>query len=120
MSALALTRASILLFYLSIFGWKLLRILVYIALALNLGQMFAIDIASAFQCQPFDYMWLSWDGTQPPAKCLNLATMLWANGAMNIALDLITVILPLVYLYHLPLSRPKKIQVAFMFSIGLL
>jgi len=51
---------------------------------------------------------------------VNINALLWAVAAVNIALDIAVVILPLPQLLKLALSRQKKVQVLAMFSVGLL
>lgn len=53
-------------------------------------------------------------------KCINLNAGVWVAAAINIALDLLVVALPVPQVRGLALPNKKKIQVTIMFSIGIL
>lgn len=72
-----------------------------------------------FQCNPINGAWLGWTG-EYSAKCISINTLGWSAAAINIALDLATIILPLPELYRLSMSVKKKAQIMVMFTIGFL
>lgn len=119
LSILPLTKISILLFYLRIFPQKSFRIAVYIVIALNVGYLIAFVVISVFQCRPIDAAWLRWD-QEHPSKCNNINAQGWASAAINICLDILTMILPLPELRKLSMSFQKKAQLMVMFSLGIL
>ncbi|KAI1874878.1 hypothetical protein JX265_003564 [Neoarthrinium moseri] len=117
--AIALTKISILLFYLDVFRRSIAGVqpVIYTLIALNVLYAIIFDLVSIFQCTPVPGAWLSWDH-EHPSTCRNVNAQGWAAAAINILLDLATVILPLPELWQLSLSRTKKVQVMFMFSLG--
>lgn len=118
-SALAITKVSILCFYLKVFPKKSFRLSVYVLIALNICYAVGYDLVLAFQCSPIDGAWLSWDG-EYNAKCISINVLGWSAAAINIALDMATIILPLPELFQLSMSWKKKIQILLMFTVGFL
>ena len=117
LSAIALTKVSILLFYLRIFPNPVFRRLVYVALAYCIGYILGTVIALVFQCSPISLAWDRWDG-EHPGKCFNLNLLGWMSAALNIVGDLIVICLPLHELSKLAMSRRKKAGVMLMFLGG--
>ncbi|RAO64886.1 uncharacterized protein BHQ10_000898 [Talaromyces amestolkiae] len=118
LSILPLTKISILLFYLRVFPQRSFRITTYIVIAMNLCYLIAFVLVSVFQCHPIDAAWLRWDG-EHPAKCQNINAQGWASAAINMFLDIVTMVLPLRELSKLSMSLKKKMQLMIMFTLGL-
>ncbi|KAH8199303.1 hypothetical protein TruAng_006539 [Truncatella angustata] len=116
-TALALTKVSILFFYLKVFPKRSFRISAYVLIALNICYALGYDLVLTFQCSPIDGAWLSWDG-EYNAKCVSINILGWSAAAINIALDLATIILPLPELFQLSMSWKKKVQILLMFMVG--
>ncbi|KAI1852284.1 hypothetical protein JX265_006334 [Neoarthrinium moseri] len=116
-TSLALTKVSILLFYLKVFPKRSFRICVYILIGLNIAYALGYDLVLIFQCSPIDGAWRSWDG-EYNAKCISINILGWSAAAINIALDLGTIILPLPELFQLSMSMKKKVQILLMFAVG--
>lgn len=118
-STTALTRVSILLFYLTLFNGKGFRMAVYCVIGISVVSFIVIDIAAVFQCTPISYAWTNWDG-EHSGTCIPIHKLAWVGAASAITLDIITICLPFFPLYHLPLSRKLKLQVGAMFLVGCL
>ncbi|KAF3005327.1 hypothetical protein E8E14_002347 [Neopestalotiopsis sp. 37M] len=116
-TALALTKVSILFFYLKVFPKRSFRICVFILIALNLCYALGYVLVLIFQCSPINGAWLSWDG-EYDAKCVSINILGWSAAAINIALDLATILLPLPELFQLSMSWKKKVQILLMFMVG--
>ncbi|KAH6704158.1 hypothetical protein BKA61DRAFT_560083 [Leptodontidium sp. MPI-SDFR-AT-0119] len=112
-------RVSILCLYLRIFSQGLLRRITHVATVVNLLYGTAFITASIFQCIPVHAAWTSWDSTVP-AKCINANAVGWTSAAINIILDVVTVILLLLELTRLAMSWEQKIHILVMFSLGFL
>jgi hypothetical protein len=112
-------RVSILCLYLRIFSQGLLRRITHVATVVNLLYGTAFITASIFQCIPVHAAWTRWDGTVP-AKCINANAVGWTSAAINIILDVVTVIIPLPELTRLVMSWEQKIHILVMFSLGFL
>ena len=88
----------------------------YTVIGLCVAYAIAFDLVSIFQCRPIKGAWHRWDGT--PYQCSNENAQGWASAAINMALDVTTLILPLPVLAKLPMSRRKKAQAMLMFLVG--
>lgn len=117
LSSIALTKISILLFYLRIFPNPLFRKLVWVAIMYCVGYILGTVIPLVFQCDPIDHAWTRWDN-EHPGKCINLNLLGWMTAALNIVGDLMTIILPLHELSKLAMGRRKKAGVMLMFLGG--
>ncbi|KAI1877994.1 uncharacterized protein JN550_000176 [Neoarthrinium moseri] len=115
--ALGLNKISILFFYLRVFPQTSFRVAVYILLGLNAGYAIAYSLAVVFQCSPIEGAWRAWDG-EYTAECVNINYLGWSGAAVNIALDIATLILPMYLLVGLTMSIKKKIQIIAMFMVG--
>jgi hypothetical protein len=118
-TALALTKVSILFFYLKVFPKRSVRISVYVLIGLNILYNLSYVLILVFQCNPINGAWLGWTG-EYTGKCISINILGWSAAAINIALDLATIILPLPELYRLSMSYKKKAQIMIMFTIGFL
>ncbi|KAK8050267.1 hypothetical protein PG994_011997 [Apiospora phragmitis] len=116
-TSLALTKVSILCFYLKVFPARWFRNVAYVLIGLNLVYALTYDFMLAFQCQPIEGAWLFWDG-EYKAKCISINVLGWSAAGVNIALDLATIILPLPSLFQLSMSMKKKAQIVLMFAVG--
>ena len=116
-TALALTKVSILFFYLKVFPARGFRYCVYALIAANITYAVTFDFLLAFQCNPIRGAWLTWDGTFH-AKCISINLLGWSAAAINIVLDLSVIILPLPELFRLSMSLRKKVQIIMMFAVG--
>ncbi|KAF2008098.1 hypothetical protein P154DRAFT_614482 [Amniculicola lignicola CBS 123094] len=117
LSAIALTKISILLFYLRIFPNPNFRRLVFATIALCVCYILAFVPATAAQCLPIRQSWERWDG-EHHGKCFNLNTEGWLTAALNIVLDITVICLPLREMSHLLMSRKKKAGIMLMFLGG--
>ncbi|KAK6842793.1 hypothetical protein PG990_005268 [Apiospora arundinis] len=116
-TSLALTKVSILCFYLKVFPARSFRNVAYVLIGLNLVYALTYDFLLAFQCQPIEGAWLFWD-REYKAKCISINILGWSAAGVNIVLDLATIILPLPQLFQLSMSMKKKAQIVLMFAVG--
>ncbi|KAL5120806.1 hypothetical protein ACEQ8H_001287 [Pleosporales sp. CAS-2024a] len=118
LASVALTKISILLFYLRIFPQKGLRKVIWVTIVICILYMIGFVTATAFQCLPIRNAWERWDG-EHPGRCFNLNADAWASAAVNIFLDLLVVILPMRQISKLAMSTRRKLGVMLMFLGGL-
>ena len=119
-TALALTRISILLLYLRVFRISdIFRRITYGLIAINVGYAAAFNLTMLFQCRPLNYAWNGWDG-EHEGVCLSLNGIGWSAAAINIVLDIAVIILPLPTITKLVLPWHKKLPVILLFLLGLL
>ncbi|KAI0025390.1 hypothetical protein F4780DRAFT_791020 [Xylariomycetidae sp. FL0641] len=117
-SALALTKVSILFFYLKVFPKKAFRIMTWILIGANLTYMVVFDLLLIFQCKPLYGAWTFWDGTFE-GECISINVLGWTAAAFNIVLDLSVIMLPMPELFQLSMSLRKRLQIVAMFAVGL-
>lgn len=117
LASVALTKISVLLFYLRIFPNTKLRRAIWFTIVLCVLYLIAFVTADALQCLPIDIAWERWDG-EHHGKCINLNRLGWASAAVNIVLDLIVIVLPMREVKNLSLSRRRKAGVMLMFLGG--
>ncbi|KAI0014496.1 hypothetical protein F4779DRAFT_612785 [Xylariaceae sp. FL0662B] len=118
LTALALTKISVLFFYLKVFPRRSFRICVWVLIAINVVWALSYDFLLIFQCNPIPGAWKHWDG-EFEAKCININILGWSAAAINIALDIAIIFLPLPELFSLSMSTKKKVQIMAMFAVGL-
>ncbi|KAF1929736.1 uncharacterized protein M421DRAFT_128424 [Didymella exigua CBS 183.55] len=118
LAAVALTKISILLFYLRIFPQPGLRKVIWFTIVLCVVYIIAFVTATALQCIPIRFAWERWDG-EHHGKCIDLNADAWCSAAFNIVLDLIVIVLPMREIKNLAMSRRRKFGVMLMFLGGL-
>ena len=72
---------------------------------------------TAFYCHPRKAIW---DKLTPDAKCSDVNDITLAQGAFNMASDIIVLILPTSGLWSLNVPLGRKIAVTLLFGTGLL
>jgi hypothetical protein len=117
LTAIALTKISVLLFYLRLFPHRRLRQAIYGTIVACILYIIGFVVATALQCLPIHIAWDHWDG-EHHGKCLNLNALAWASAGVNIILDLVVIILPMRELKNLVISRRRKFGVMLMFLGG--
>ncbi|KAL5396585.1 hypothetical protein PMIN02_003079 [Paraphaeosphaeria minitans] len=117
LTAIALTKISILLFYLRIFPHKGLRRAIYCTIVFCVLYIIAFVTATALQCLPVKRAWLRWDG-EDQGKCTNLNALGWLSAGMNIGLDLFVIVLPMGQIKKLSMSRHRRFGIMLMFLLG--
>ncbi|KAI6754478.1 hypothetical protein HG530_012230 [Fusarium avenaceum] len=111
------TKISILFFLRSIFTtseFKKLTLVIGVFVALC-GA--ATMITTGLQCLPASFNWTSWDGVHK-GKCNDLNSQTYAFGGINMACDIVILILPLPHLWKLQVKGRQKVQLFVMFSLG--
>jgi hypothetical protein len=111
---LALSKLSILFFYLRIFPHLQFRVAVFTVVGLIIASTTVIFFLTIFSCDPIPYFW----DRDLHGRCTNINALAYANSGMSIAQDLIIIALPLPTVINLHLSTRRKIDVAFIFALG--
>lgn len=114
-----LVKLSFITFYMRIFPAKGVQRVLWATFIFTVLWGVAFILTAVFQCKPISYFWTKWDGLHE-GTCLSTNAISWSNAAINIALDLWILAVPLWQLRELHLHWKKKIGVAFMFCIGTL
>ncbi|KAH7245728.1 hypothetical protein BKA59DRAFT_476161 [Fusarium tricinctum] len=110
-------KLSMLFFYLRIFPTRGVRRLLWgtVAFTVLFGLVFVF--VAIFQCKPINYFWTKWDG-EHAGTCADVNAITVSSAAINIALDIWIMGIPLSQLKQMNLDWRKKIGVGMMFSVG--
>ncbi|OAL51164.1 hypothetical protein IQ07DRAFT_507850 [Pyrenochaeta sp. DS3sAY3a] len=112
---LTVTKVSILIQYLHIFSVRLFRKACYCLLAIVIAYGAWALFSNIFLCNPVMFMW---DKSVKGGHCLNELVIWFTNAGINIALDLIILLLPLPTIPTLQISAGQKKGLVVMFSLG--
>ncbi|KAI0400731.1 hypothetical protein F4802DRAFT_609916 [Xylaria palmicola] len=69
------------------------------------------------QCTPVDFFWTGWSG-EFTGTCIDINLFSWARAAIEIAVDIAIISLPLRDIIRLQLGWKMKAQILVMFSLG--
>ena len=115
-----LTKTSILLLYLRVFGiWRAFRFLCWIMIGVVLSFTTASVFASIFQCSPVAF---AFDNTTNDGHgtCIDLTTFWYANAGFNIGTDVIIIIMPIWPVKGLNIPTRSKIALCGVFAVGII
>ncbi|RBQ78356.1 hypothetical protein FVER14953_08756 [Fusarium verticillioides] len=73
---------------------------------------------TGLQCLPASYNWTSWDA-EHKGHCNDLNSQTYAFGGINMACDIVILVLPINHLWKLQVKGRQKIQLFVMFSLGI-
>jgi hypothetical protein len=113
----AAVKLAFLALYLRIFPGRTFRIATYIVALVNILIGIAFTFVLAFNCNPASFVWEGWDGTKE-GTCIDSSKAVLVHAGLNIALDVIIVLMPIRELTKLNLSTKKKFGTALMFCFG--
>lgn len=116
--SISLIKSSMLFLYLRLFPDKILRVLVYITLAITISWGVSSLVALCLACRPLPYYWNRWDG-EHEGKCVALDVLLLEHAIVNIVLDVVIVGLPMPTLLRLQMSLEKRVGMCLMFAMGI-
>lgn len=119
MPAEAFTQLSFLAFYLRIFPTLNFQRVVFGLMGLSICFGISNTFTMIFQCSPVSYFWDGWTG-EYTGVCININAFSWYKAAMQIAMDVAIIGLPIWPLTHLSLNNKKKVQIVLMFCTGFL
>ncbi|KAI1109698.1 hypothetical protein F5Y14DRAFT_431649 [Nemania sp. NC0429] len=113
------TQLSILAFYRKVFAksspivQKGSFILIVIVVLFGTANTLTI----IFQCTPIPFFWTGWSG-ETKGHCIDINAFSWARAAVEIAIDIAILSLPMRDLAKLQLNWRKRIQVILIFALG--
>ncbi|KAF5013254.1 hypothetical protein FDECE_729 [Fusarium decemcellulare] len=119
MIAEMLVQMSLLAFYLRVFPDASLFIRRASWMLMGIVACFGIanTCAIIFQCTPIPFFWSGWAG-ESTGKCIDINLFSWIRAAVEIAIDVAILSLPLPSVLKLQMSWKKKFQVLLMFALG--
>ncbi|CEL07392.1 hypothetical protein ASPCAL10549 [Aspergillus calidoustus] len=112
---LNLTKISMVLLYLRLFTTRVYRVLLWVLLVLIVCSGLWMVIGTLLICIPVQAFW----DPSMPHTCISREVVWFLNAALQIAGDLILVILPMPQLVRLRIPRRQKVCVMFIFALGL-
>jgi hypothetical protein len=113
---LAITKLSILAFYLRIFQHQVFfRAAVWVTAVIVIFSTGIISVLTIFSCRPINFFW---DKDIKNGVCLDVNALAYANSAMSIIQDLLIVALPIPVVATLNLDQKKRVGIAAMFALG--
>ncbi|KAL4770047.1 hypothetical protein BDW60DRAFT_218378 [Aspergillus nidulans var. acristatus] len=115
---ISLAKISVCLFLLRIFRSRTFRWVGYIMIGINSAIAITWMLLDSFHCIPVHLAWTQWEGLEQ-GRCINFIAATYANGIVNIIVDVVMVGVPIYEVSKLNLSPRKKIGVAVMFASGL-
>ncbi|KAF2208977.1 hypothetical protein CERZMDRAFT_48334, partial [Cercospora zeae-maydis SCOH1-5] len=112
------TKMAFVLLYLRI--WKdssmTFRRVCQFVLALLAMATVAFTLTTIFLCMPISYTWKALSGLK--GTCVDRNAQLYSNSAVNIAMDVVVLLLPVHKILQLRMSWPKKIGLLCTFFVG--
>jgi fucose permease len=112
------TKSSILLFYLQIAkgAYRLWRIASYVTLAVvNVGGIVA-TLLSALRCSPVRR---AYEIGAQNLRCISIIDIYLASAPLNIATNILILVLPIAILSKLHMDPRKKAIIVFLFALGI-
>ncbi|KAH8674315.1 hypothetical protein BX600DRAFT_433899 [Xylariales sp. PMI_506] len=110
-----LTKTSILLLYLRIFGGvRWFRWLCMVLALIVAMYCIASVTATIFQCTPVPRAF----NKAIPGTCINNGKFWYANAAFSITTDIIILIIPMPLVYALQIPRAQKVALVAVFTLG--
>ncbi|ETS82450.1 hypothetical protein PFICI_04326 [Pestalotiopsis fici W106-1] len=117
--SITLIRLSALFFYLRIFPQTPFKFYVYAMITFDILFGVAYNAVFIFQCWPINSIWAA-SNVASDATCVDIHQLALSGSVINMLQDLMVVVLPTPILVKLSLPISSKIQVFFMFSLGML
>ncbi|KAI9048409.1 hypothetical protein LZ554_007245 [Drepanopeziza brunnea f. sp. 'monogermtubi'] len=117
--ALALSKISILAFYLRVFRQKWFRILVYLTAAFVISYTIAGIFIVIFTCNPVAASWDLRLMMMPSTKCLSRPQAYLTAAAFNIVSDIFVISLPCREIWKLQLPIRQRLSLIGIFAVGL-
>ncbi|KAL9126839.1 MAG: hypothetical protein Q9175_007847 [Cornicularia normoerica] len=120
----SITKTSILLFYLRLFGTpgthQVFRKLLYITQALVVIWFIASVVPGIVRCHPIKDMWNPLVVGSPDVRhyCINTNAYYVSTSAFNVALDFWILVLPISIVWTLQLSGRRKVGLSAIFLLG--
>lgn len=115
---IGLTKISILMLYLRVFGvTRWFKILCWVVIGIVIAFTTASVTTSIFQCSPVKY---AYDKSGGNGTCIDLTKFWYGNAGYNIGTDLIIITMPALLIRLLRLAKRTKIALMGVFGLGAL
>ncbi|KAL7930324.1 hypothetical protein V8C35DRAFT_160542 [Trichoderma chlorosporum] len=114
-----IVKISLSLFYLDLFPGVTFRKIIWGTIIFHIASGLSFVIGSLVQCVPLSFTWEQFDDASH-GHCMNMNSLGWANAAINVAVDIWLIVIPLFQLYKLDTHWRRKLSAAIMFLTGLI
>ncbi|CAN9310184.1 unnamed protein product [Alternaria sp. RS040] len=112
---LASAKLSLLFFYLRLSHIQWFRLCVYASMFLVVGYNIALVFPLIFACTPFRR---NWDVTITEGSCIDRTPLYMATAVLNMATDILLLILPIPMVVKLQMPRVQKAGLICIFGVG--
>lgn len=112
--SLSFSKTSILLLYCKLFPGSYIVLAARLTIAVCTVWAVATVLSGLFICKPISASWSS----DRRAHCGNQVMYFFVTGAINLATDVMVLILPLSHLYRLRLPKATKLGLIVVMSLG--
>ncbi|KAH7182414.1 uncharacterized protein B0J16DRAFT_343669 [Fusarium flagelliforme] len=119
LASLVLVKTAILCFFLRIFPDNKFRIVTKFTIAFNILIGVTFFILAFFQTQPLSFFWQGWQTKESKRVMTGIIRLTMPHAALNLALDVWMLVLPISQLWGVGLKFKKKLGVIAMFSVGI-
>lgn len=118
------TKISLVLLYLRVWSKRsMFRVLCWIPLALLAGSLIAFEVATIVQCRPIASQWTRFEGSGSGSgsegRCVDRKALLAALSGVNIAFDVLLIVLPIRHFIKTNGTWTKRIEGCFFSLVGL-
>ncbi|EFQ34550.1 CFEM domain-containing protein [Colletotrichum graminicola M1.001] len=117
-TCLAAIKASILFLFLRVFPEGVFRRALWYTQLFNLLLLISFLAATIASCQPVEYFWIGWS-KETEGKCIDVNVFGLCHGAINVALDVWMLALPISQIYQLKMDPKQKMGVMLMLGVGI-
>ncbi|KAI9673626.1 MAG: hypothetical protein M1817_002263 [Caeruleum heppii] len=114
-NAIPLIKISILLLYHRIFAIPSFRKWMYPCILFLVLFQVSTTLVDIFNCTPIK---ASWDKTLPNARCVDPPTLYMATAGINVATDIIILLIPLPLIWHLRIHNRQKAALTLIFGVA--
>ncbi|RYN39484.1 hypothetical protein AA0114_g11267 [Alternaria tenuissima] len=112
---LASAKLSLLFFYLRLSHIQWFRLCVYASMFVVVGYNIALVFPLIFACTPFRR---NWDVTITEGSCIDRTPLYMATAVLNMATDILLLILPIPMVVKLQMPRAQKAGLICIFGVG--
>ena len=112
--SIAAVKISVLLLYRRIFPQKRFRTLLYWYGGFVLVYTTIFATLDIFHCSPVDRAW----STLEKSSCLSMNTIWVIGGSLNAVTDIAALCLPMPLLWHLQVTKEKRLELIGVFLLG--
>ncbi|KAL8941997.1 MAG: hypothetical protein Q9216_001930 [Gyalolechia sp. 2 TL-2023] len=109
------TKLSILFFYHRLFPFRTFFIISFVVGIVSVLWWVAVILIAFLHCRPLAYYW---DRSIPNGHCVNDNLIGYSLTSINIATDIVILILPIPWLWGMNMAIPKRMAVVGLFVLG--